>query len=425
MSCRPITSLLSSLRMVTLAAVTAVASLTLFAVVTSQEAYSDQTSSAPKADVDLDVLINAVSDFGRWQQHDDFGIVWIPNVDETWRPYTLGQWAYDEQSGWTWVSDEPFGWVVYHYGRWSRADDLGWFWVPGTTWAPAWVAWRETDEYVGWAPLPPDPPTRSDYRGPRYVPHTVIYEDPLYEPFWVFAAYSLFVEPHIYRHLAPRHRYHRFYRNSRRGPYARWRHRRVVNRGVSLRDVRRRAHRHVRPSRVVYSHDKRARRHAHHRGKRQIRQVYRPRSHAKQHRRSARQDIKSRVRKIEERRARKHRSKTHRAKRPDVRRFRDRRAVHKSRKARSERRAEHRARNTRKAAKVKKNARRHIKRSVKRKKQTRANQHIKRKRKAHRRSKARSRVHKRHRANKRGRASVKRHQRSRGGHKRGGPRKRR
>jgi hypothetical protein len=27
--------------------------------------------------------------------------------------------------------------------------------VPGTEWAPAWVAWRYGDDWVGWAPLPP------------------------------------------------------------------------------------------------------------------------------------------------------------------------------------------------------------------------------------------------------------------------------
>ena len=28
-------------------------------------------------------------------------------------------------------------------------------WVPGSTWGPAWVSWRYTDSYCGWAPLPP------------------------------------------------------------------------------------------------------------------------------------------------------------------------------------------------------------------------------------------------------------------------------
>ncbi len=31
-----------------------------------------------------------------------------------------------------------------------------WIWVPGYEWAPAWVSWRSSDDYVGWAPLPPE-----------------------------------------------------------------------------------------------------------------------------------------------------------------------------------------------------------------------------------------------------------------------------
>src|SRR5262249_38322101 len=41
-------------------------------------------------------------------------------------------------------------------GRWVVIRGLGWAWVPGEEWAPAWVNWRASDEYVGWAPLPPD-----------------------------------------------------------------------------------------------------------------------------------------------------------------------------------------------------------------------------------------------------------------------------
>ena len=29
-------------------------------------------------------------------------------------------------------------------------------WVPGDEWAPAWVSWRTSKDYVGWAPLPPE-----------------------------------------------------------------------------------------------------------------------------------------------------------------------------------------------------------------------------------------------------------------------------
>lgn len=76
-------------------------------------------------------------------------------MDADWRPYTLGHWVYTKRYGWTWVSEEPFGWATYHYGRWGYAEDIGWYWVPGTRWAPAWVSWRRSNDYIVWAPLPP------------------------------------------------------------------------------------------------------------------------------------------------------------------------------------------------------------------------------------------------------------------------------
>ena len=80
-------------------------------------------------------------------------------VPPDWRPYQYGHWVYTDEWGWYWVSDDAeadWGWVIYHYGRWAFERGLGWFWVPGDEWAPAWVDWRYGDEYVGWAPLPPD-----------------------------------------------------------------------------------------------------------------------------------------------------------------------------------------------------------------------------------------------------------------------------
>jgi hypothetical protein len=32
---------------------------------------------------------------------------------------------------------------------------MGWCWWPDTVWAPSWVTWRYSDDYCGWAPLPP------------------------------------------------------------------------------------------------------------------------------------------------------------------------------------------------------------------------------------------------------------------------------
>jgi len=102
---------------------------------------------------------DSLSPYGAWLQVPGInGYVWQPYVaqqDPNWRPYRQGHWAYTDQ-GWAWVSNEPFGWATYHYGRWEQLADTGWVWIPGDQWAPAWVSWRQSDDYVGWAPLPPD-----------------------------------------------------------------------------------------------------------------------------------------------------------------------------------------------------------------------------------------------------------------------------
>jgi len=105
----------------------------------------------------VDFFYDALDPYGDWVQVDGYGYAFRPKLgrDPGWRPYTDGGWVYTDY-GWTWRSDEPFGWATYHYGRWARAPRLGWIWVPGTEWGPAWVSWRKSDDYVGWAPLPPD-----------------------------------------------------------------------------------------------------------------------------------------------------------------------------------------------------------------------------------------------------------------------------
>jgi len=84
--------------------------------------------------------------------------VWVPDrVGPYWRPYTVGRWVFTDRYGWMWASNEPFGWATYHYGRWGFSNRVGWFWVPGSRWAPAWVSWRQSNDYLAWAPLPPTP----------------------------------------------------------------------------------------------------------------------------------------------------------------------------------------------------------------------------------------------------------------------------
>ncbi|MED5418083.1 MAG: DUF6600 domain-containing protein [Verrucomicrobiota bacterium] len=107
---------------------------------------------------DHQIFFAELSRFGEWFETRDYGFVWQPSdlqTDSAWRPYTRGRWVNSDQ-GWTWLSDEPFGWAVYHYGRWVLLAEHGWVWVPGDDWAPAWVSWRQNDDYLGWAPLPPE-----------------------------------------------------------------------------------------------------------------------------------------------------------------------------------------------------------------------------------------------------------------------------
>jgi hypothetical protein len=111
-------------------------------------------------DVSVDFFYNNMSG-GSWMEVADYGYCWQPDIvvsNTSWRPYSDGYWTYTDL-GWTWVSYEDFGWATYHYGRWVRLADHGWCWAPGRDedleWGPAWVSWRTSDTYVGWAPLPP------------------------------------------------------------------------------------------------------------------------------------------------------------------------------------------------------------------------------------------------------------------------------
>ena len=96
-----------------------------------------------------------LSPYGSWVNYPQYGYVWIPRVSNDFHPYaTEGHWVMTNY-GWTWVSDYRWGWAAFHYGRWAYEPRFGWMWIPGRKWGPAWVAWRESDDYFGWAPLGP------------------------------------------------------------------------------------------------------------------------------------------------------------------------------------------------------------------------------------------------------------------------------
>src|SRR5581483_937310 len=110
----------------------------------------------------LGAHINSVADFhsplaalGAWVNIGSHGQCWHPNgVGADWRPYCNGSWDYTDD-GWYWQSDEAWAPECYHYGSWVDDPSYGWVWIPGTEWAPAWVTWRYSDNYIGWAPCGP------------------------------------------------------------------------------------------------------------------------------------------------------------------------------------------------------------------------------------------------------------------------------
>jgi len=122
----------------------------------------------PPADVEEEVqsqpnvsytyFYDSLSPYGSWIDIDGYGPCWQPTtvvVNPGWAPYCdHGHWAYTD-CGWCWVSDYSWGWAPFHYGRWFHNVRWGWCWAPDTVWGPAWVSWRYSDAYCGWAPLPP------------------------------------------------------------------------------------------------------------------------------------------------------------------------------------------------------------------------------------------------------------------------------
>jgi hypothetical protein len=109
------------------------------------------------AELDIGYFHSQLAAHGQWVDTAAYGRAWQPALvvtDTNWRPYVDGgHWTYTD-AGWYWDSSYEWGWAAFHYGRWNRDAQYGWLWTPDTTWAPAWVSWRQSDSVYGWAPLP-------------------------------------------------------------------------------------------------------------------------------------------------------------------------------------------------------------------------------------------------------------------------------
>ncbi|MBK7998879.1 MAG: hypothetical protein IPK15_09245 [Verrucomicrobia bacterium] len=116
------------------------------------------TVPAATQPVTVNYFYNELAPYGTWIDVPGYGHCWRPTVavwNRGWRPYADGgRWLWTD-SGWYWYSDYSWGWAPFHYGRWTTHGNYGWVWVPDVHWGPAWVSWRSSSSYCGWAPLPP------------------------------------------------------------------------------------------------------------------------------------------------------------------------------------------------------------------------------------------------------------------------------
>ena len=162
------------------------------------------TSAQAQASVSVGADFHvALEPYGAWRHHRRFGDVWVPaSRSRDWRPYTIGHWVYTDDYGWYWVADDQeadWGWITYHYGRWYRDADFDWFWIPNDVWGPAWVDWRYGDQYVGWAPEPPDDVVVEVENEPAY---------------WSFVSAGQLIAPSIATALLPFDRRAEFFRRT-------------------------------------------------------------------------------------------------------------------------------------------------------------------------------------------------------------------
>jgi hypothetical protein len=154
-----------------------------------------------------------------------------------WRPYSQGHWVMTDY-GWTWIANEPWGSIPFHYGRWGYDDDFGWFWVPGTVWGPAWVSWRWSSQYAGWAPLPPGVEFSAGMDFAR-----LSFNIPI--RFWIFLQAPHFLDRDIYRYTLPYERNVTIinYTSVHNNIY--YRNNRIFNEGMGIDSVRRATRREI------------------------------------------------------------------------------------------------------------------------------------------------------------------------------------
>ncbi|HHY85320.1 MAG TPA: hypothetical protein GYA07_07260 [Verrucomicrobia bacterium] len=224
--------------------------------------YPEQTVTAgaqyveqPAGNVAYTYFYDALAPYGTWIEVDGYGLCWQPTVvvvNRDWHPYFhRGRWLYTDY-GWYWASDYSWGWAPFHYGRWFRHYRWGWCWAPDTVWGPAWVSWRYTTDYCGWAPLPPTACYRPGF-GFTWYGRSVGFSFTfgLSAHHFVFIPTHRFTDRHFHRHRLHHQDVDRvFHRTQVANRFDHDRDRRVINRGVPVEQIARATRSEIRPVRL-------------------------------------------------------------------------------------------------------------------------------------------------------------------------------
>ncbi|VTR44343.1 DUF6600 domain-containing protein [Sphingobacterium thalpophilum] len=147
--------------------------------------------------VSFQMFYDELSPYGQWINDPNYGYVWIPDAGPDFQPYaTNGYWTMTDYGN-TWVSNYDWGWAPFHYGRWNYNDRYGWGWVPDYEWGPAWVNWRQSSDYYGWAPLGPGMSINVSVNIPMN--------------FWTFVSVNHFMNRNMDRYYVNRRNYNSIY----------------------------------------------------------------------------------------------------------------------------------------------------------------------------------------------------------------------
>ncbi len=124
-----------------------------------------------------------------WKPAPELAVVNTTGTTPVYVPYSNGQWI-NSDAGWYFKGATPVEETVSHHGRWVNTPSAGWLWVPGRVWAPAWVDWKQNDDYVSWAPLPPS----------VYLVNGIMNAPVIDNNNYVVVERKYFLEPEVYKY---------------------------------------------------------------------------------------------------------------------------------------------------------------------------------------------------------------------------------